>query len=98
MHTLIKRVFLMVAIGTFSCAVSIAAGLSADEQAMVEWIDEHAEESIDLLEELVNIGSGTMNHDGVRKVGDVLRTELDELGMDTEWVELPAELPSRANA
>ena len=32
-----------------------------------------------------------MNHDGVRKVGDVLRTELDELGMDTEWVELPAE-------
>ncbi len=91
MHTLIKRVFLMVVIGTLSCAVSIAAGLSADEQAMVEWIDEHAEESIDLLEELVNIGSGTMNHDGVRKVGDVLRTELDELGMDTEWVELPAE-------
>ena len=92
MHTLIKRVFLMVVIGTLSCAVSIAAGLSADEQAMVEWIDEHAEESIDLLEELVNIGSGTMNHDGVRKVGDVLRTELDELGMDTEWVELPAEM------
>ena len=92
MHTLIKRVFSMVAIGTFSCAVSIAAGLSADEQAMVEWIDEHAEESIDLLEELVNIGSGTMNHDGVRKVGDVLRTELDELGMDTQWSELPAEM------
>ena len=91
MHTLIKRVFLMVAIGALSCAVSIAAGLSADEQAMVEWIDEHAEESIDLLEELVNIGSGTMNHDGVRKVGDVLRTELDEIGMDTEWIELPAE-------
>jgi glutamate carboxypeptidase len=82
----------MIAIGILSCAVSIAAGLSADEQAMVEWIDEHAEESIDLLEELVNIGSGTMNHDGVRKVGDVLRTELDELGMDTEWVELPAEM------
>ncbi|MFQ5549170.1 MAG: M20/M25/M40 family metallo-hydrolase [Woeseia sp.] len=69
-----------------------AAELSVEERAMIEWIDEHAEDAVDLLEELVNIGSGTMNQEGVRDVGRVLRRELDELGMETEWIELPAEV------
>jgi len=42
------------------------AGLSAEEQRMADWIDEHAEDAISLLAEAVNIGSGTMNHEGVR--------------------------------
>jgi glutamate carboxypeptidase len=67
------------------------AELGAGERAMVDWIDEHSDDAIDLLEELVNIGSGTMNHDGVRKVGELLHAELDDLGFETEWVELPAE-------
>ncbi|MFQ5982885.1 MAG: M20/M25/M40 family metallo-hydrolase [Woeseiaceae bacterium] len=71
--------------------VIVAAELSDDEQKMVGWIDEHSEDAIDLLEELVNIGSGTMNHEGVRKVGTVLRAELDDLGLETEWIALPAE-------
>ena len=49
-----------------------SAELSVEEQAMVDWIDEHAEDSIDLLEELVNIGSGTMNPEGIHEVGEVL--------------------------
>lgn len=69
-----------------------AAELSVEERAMIEWIDEHAEDAVDLLEELVNIGSGTMNQEGVRDVGRVLRRELDELGLETEWIELPAEV------
>lgn len=92
MHTLTKQISLSMALCTLLCAVSVAADLSAKEQAMVDWIDEHAEDSIDLLEKLVNIGSGTMNHHGVRKVGDVLRAELDEIGLDTEWIVQPAEL------
>ncbi len=59
---------------------------------MIDWIDEHSEDAIDLLEELVNIGSGTMNPEGIRKVGEVLRVELDGLGLRTEWIEQPAEL------
>ena len=69
-----------------------AGALDANEQRMVEWIDAHAEDSISLLEETVNISSGTMNHDGVRKVGDVMRRELDALGLETEWIELPPEM------
>jgi glutamate carboxypeptidase len=45
-----------------------------------------------LLAETVNIGSGTMNHAGVRKVGDVMLRELDQLRLETEWVEMPPEI------
>jgi glutamate carboxypeptidase len=70
----------------------VFAEFNVEEQAMIDWIDEHSEDAIDLLEELVNISSGTMNQKGVRKVGNVLRAELDELGLETEWIELPTEM------
>jgi glutamate carboxypeptidase len=87
---MIKR-FLILILSFLSFAAS-ASGLDDEEQRMVAWIDAHAEDAIALLEETVNIPSGTMNHDGVRKVGDVMRRELDALGLETEWVELPPEL------
>ncbi|MDA0706211.1 MAG: M20/M25/M40 family metallo-hydrolase [Proteobacteria bacterium] len=59
---------------------------------MIDWIDAHAEEANALLEETVNIGSGTMNQAGVRAVGAVMRRELDALGLDTEWIEMPPEV------
>jgi len=66
-----------------------AGGFDSDEQRMIDWIDAHAEDAIALLEETVNISSGTNNHDGVRAVGRVMRRELDMLGLQTEWIELP---------
>jgi glutamate carboxypeptidase len=69
-----------------------AVELTPEEQRMADWIDAHAEDAIALLEETVNIGSGTMNQDGVRAVGDVMRRELDGLGLDTEWIEMPEEM------
>ena len=83
---------LLILILSFLSFAACASGLDPNEQRMVEWIDAHAEDAIALLEETVNIPSGTMNHSGVRKVGDVMRRELDALGLETEWVELPAEL------
>jgi len=72
------------------CLQVQAQGLDANEQRMADWIDANVGDAIALLEETVNISSGTMNHEGVREVGRVMRRELDELGLDTEWVELPA--------
>ena len=69
-----------------------SAELNADERRMVEWIDGHAEDAIELLAETVNIGSGTMNHAGVREVGDVMLRELDQLGLAAEWIEMPPEV------
>lgn len=68
------------------------AELSDAEQRMLDWIDANSAGAIDLLEETVNISSGTMNHQGVREVGAVMRRELDALGMETEWIEMPAEV------
>ena len=69
-----------------------ASELSPEEQRMIDWIDAHSEDAIALLAETVNIGSGTMNHDGVREVGKVMRRELDALGLTTEWIDMPAEV------
>jgi glutamate carboxypeptidase len=73
-------------------SINVSAELNADERRMVEWIDVHAEDAIALLAETVDIGSGTMNHEGVRDVGDVMLRELDQLGLETEWVEMPPEV------
>ena len=71
---------------------AFADQLDATEQRMSDWIDANLENAIGLLEETVNIGSGTMNHKGVREVGVVMRRELDALGLDTEWIEMPADV------
>lgn len=73
-------------------AVSPAQQLDDREQQMVAWIDAHAEEAIGLLEDIVNVSSGTMNRDGVRRVGRLLEKPLAELGLTTEWIALPPEL------
>ena len=81
----------------FAAALMLAshlatAALDENERRMVEWIDAHTEEAIALLEETVNISSGTMNHDGVREVGVVMRRELDAVGLDTEWLDAPTQM------
>lgn len=58
---------------------------------MVQYLDEREDEAIGFLERVVNINSGTMNHAGVRQVGQVFREELDALGFDTRWVDFPPE-------
>ena len=72
--------------------VVASAELSSDEQRLVEWIDAHAEDAISLIEETVNIGSGTMNHNGVREVGRVMQRELNAIGLQTEWIDMPEEV------
>jgi glutamate carboxypeptidase len=63
------------------------SGLSSAERTIVRAVDAHRDESLALLERLVNINSGTMNFAGVRRVGDALRAPLDSLGFTTRWVE-----------
>jgi glutamate carboxypeptidase len=62
-------------------------GLSPTERAIVRAVDAHRDESLALLERLVNINSGTMNFAGVRQVGDALRAPFDALGFKTRWVD-----------
>ncbi len=48
--------------------------------------------TMDLLKEVVNINSGTLNHAGVKAVGEVFKREFDAMGFQTEWVSLPDSL------
>ena len=64
---------------------SLAIGqLDSKEKRIVEAVDRHEGKSLDLLEKAVNINSGTMNFEGVREVGKLFKTELDELGFETQ--------------
>lgn len=60
------------------------AQLNRVEKKIVKSVDEHTEESIDLLTKAVNINSGTMNFEGVRQVGRLFKEELDKLGFETQ--------------
>lgn len=73
-------------------AQSAMAQLSADEKKIIAYINEHLDESEQLLIESVNINSGTLNIEGVKKVGAVYRKALDQIGFTTEWVALPDSL------
>ncbi len=76
----------------FATLPAVGQALDENERQMVEWIDAHAEDAIALLEETVNISSGTMNQAGVREVGRAMRRELEQLGLDSEWIEMPEEM------
>lgn len=57
------------------------------EQRIVNWVDEHNESALELLKDIININSGTMNFEGVRAVADVLMPKFQALGMETEWLD-----------
>lgn len=63
------------------------AQLSQTERSIAERAEVQTEYSLDLLERAININSGTMNFEGVKKVGDLFREEFDQLGFETEWVD-----------
>jgi glutamate carboxypeptidase len=67
--------------------ISAQSPLSADEKALVAFVDAHNAEALALLERVVNINSGTQNHAGVREVGKIFRQEFDALGFKTEWID-----------
>jgi glutamate carboxypeptidase len=66
--------------------------LTPVERRIAAYADAHAEEAIGLLERAVNVNSGTGNAAGVREVGRMFAAELDSLGFETRWVDLPDSL------
>lgn len=64
---------------------TVQADLSDAEMQMATHIDQTQEQAVKLLEELVNINSGTMNFAGVRKVADRLAPEFEALGFNVRF-------------
>ncbi len=66
------------------------ADISAVEQRIAEAVKARSAAAITLLEKSVLVNSGTLNTDGVKEVGRLFRTELDDLGFATRWIDMPA--------
>ncbi len=67
-----------------SLSLSATAQKGKVEKNILKSVDKHLDASLDLLKESININSGTMNFEGVRKVGELYKKELDALGFKTE--------------
>ena len=87
-----NRIFLLLLL-SISPIISFAQQkLSADEKKLIERIDKNYQETVALLEEVININSGSLNLEGVREVGRVFEREFQKIGFQTEWVDVPAEV------
>ena len=67
--------------------VDVTAQLSPTETKILNSVETNNSEALELLKELVNVNSGTMNFEGVEKVGSELRKQFDELGFETSWID-----------
>jgi len=75
----------------FVASVS-AQKLSRTEKKIVSTIEKNNSEAIDFLEKVVNINSGTLNAKGVKEVGMVFKDAFDQIGFETNWIEMPADM------
>ena len=71
---------------------SFAQKLTAEEKKIIDNVRVQMPQTMQLLEEIVNINSGTLNVEGVKKVGDVLGKQFENIGFTTTWISLPDSL------
>ena len=69
-----------------------AQAINSVEKKIIEHVKINMPYQEKLLIDAVNINSGTLNHEGVRQVGKLFRSEFDAMGFTTEWVSLPDSL------
>src|SRR5688572_4698419 len=64
------------------------AQLSPAETRMVRTVDAEQQRTLTMLEKWVNQNSGSLNIEGVTKVGQMLRAELEPLGFKVQWIDM----------
>jgi glutamate carboxypeptidase len=69
-----------------------AASLSKEEEKIIAYIDANMPRAIALLKESVDINSGTLNIEGVKKVGAIFAREFEKANFKTKWISLPDSL------
>ena len=71
---------------------TFAQKLSKTERKIIQQVEKNHEESIAFLEKVVNMNSGTLNLEGVKKVGAVFQEAFKAIGFNTRWIEMPEEM------
>lgn len=80
--------FLFMTISSFSQTKN----LTTAEKKLISYIEDNKENSLQLLEKVINVNSGTMNLKGVKKVGQIFKKEFEKLGLETRWISLPKKM------
>ena len=71
-------------------AVTVSTtGASASDKPILDAVDANGAEQLRLLEATVNQNSGSLNAAGVRKVGEIYRRELEDIGFAVRWIDMP---------
>jgi glutamate carboxypeptidase len=73
------------------CA-SAAFALNANEKKIAYDAARSFPDALKLLEQVVNINSGTLNINGVRQVGEIFAAEFRAIGFQTSWSSVPPEM------
>ena len=68
------------------------AQLTSSEKKLIDYVNAHLDPALQLLTNSVNINSGTLNVEGVKKVGALYAAQLEKLGFTIEWVNEPDSL------
>ncbi len=77
---------------TFLLLVSqliIGQRLTRQEKKVIAAVERNTQEGLTFLEKIVNINSGTNNHEGVRVVGDEFSKAFEAIGFETRWIDMP---------
>ena len=82
--------FIIIIITQFNC--NSQTKLSRLEKKILKQVSLNQDDAILFLEKVVNINSGTLNINGVRKVGASFSKALDEINFSTQWIEMPDEM------
>ena len=69
-----------------------AQKLNRTEKKIIKKVELLNIESINFLEKVVNINSGTLNKKGVREVGDIFNEEFKLIGFKTQWIDMPKKM------
>ncbi|MEO6433292.1 MAG: M20/M25/M40 family metallo-hydrolase [Sphingomicrobium sp.] len=80
----------ILSLGLLAAAQPAVAALSPADRTMIATVDAERERTVAMLGKWVETNSGTMNPEGVTRVGAMLRSELEPLGFAVEWIDLAA--------
>ena len=87
-----RKILIIVFLLAFNYNLKSQTVLSQVEKEIIELVRQNKKESIDFLEKVVNINSGTLNKTGVKKVGYEFKSAFDKIGFKTKWIDMPDEM------
>jgi hypothetical protein len=77
----------IVTLALFLAGAADGAALSDTEQQLAEVVDSRQSGALALLQQAVEINSGTMNPEGVKRVGELFGDALEKLAFEVSWVD-----------